>query len=108
MIDQTKFTYSPLGKVLGKQTKTIKIKEENKQINAIMNQNKRQVDLINNGPKNLSDKGIFKKCLKERFGEIVELTYETNFDDLIYYFKTGSNRKRFEDFENSIKLFEKT
>ena len=32
---------------------------------------------------------------------------ETNFDDLIYYFKGDSNGKRLDDFENWIKLFEK-
>ena len=30
VIEQPKFTYSPLGKALEKQTKTIKIKEKNK------------------------------------------------------------------------------
>ena len=39
MIEQAKFTYSPLGKALEKQTKT---SEERKQIGANMNQNKRQ------------------------------------------------------------------
>ena len=37
----------------------------------------------------------------------MELTDETSFVDLIYYFKGDNVRKRFNDFENRIKLFEK-
>ena len=33
--------------------------------------------------------------------------FKTNQNDLIYYFKSSSTRKRFEDFNNGIKLFEK-
>ena len=40
MIEQAKFTYSPLGKVFGKQTKTIKDKGE-KQVNALDSKTKR-------------------------------------------------------------------
>ena len=55
MIEQTMFTYSPLGKALEKQTNKQKIEEQRrKQIDANINQNKRQVGLINNDDKNLS------------------------------------------------------
>ena len=55
MIEQTTFTYSPLGKALEKQTSKQKIEEQKrKQIDANINQNKRQVGLINNDDKNLS------------------------------------------------------
>ena len=62
-----------------------------------MNPKERQVSLINND-KNLSLKGkerkeIFDKAAKERFEEITELTNETNFDDLIYYYKNMSRRR---------------
>ena len=48
-----------------------------------------------------------KKLFKERFDKIMELTDERNFDSLKYCFKGDSGRKRFDDFENRIKLFEK-
>ena len=49
-------------------------------------------------------KEIFEELVKERFDEIIELTNETNFDDLIYHFKGNTARKRFNDFKNEIKL----
>ena len=36
-----------------------------------------------------------------------ELTYETNYDDLKYYFKGDIARKRLDDFNNCIELFRK-
>ena len=55
MIEQTMFTYSPFGKALEKQTNKQKIEEQRrKQIDANINQNKRQVGLINNDDKNWS------------------------------------------------------
>ena len=48
-----------------------------------------------------------KGRITERFDEIIELTDETNFDDLIYYFKGDTARKIFDDFKNGMKLLEK-
>lgn len=45
--------------------------------------------------------------MKEWFDEIIELTDEINLDDSIYYFRKESSRKRFDEFENGINLFEK-
>ena len=61
-----------------------------------MNQNQRQVGLINKDGKNLSHKKIPPDLVRERFNEIIELTDETNFDDLIYYFECDTARKRFD------------
>ena len=63
--------------------------------------------LINEHGKNKSRKSIFEKLVKKRYHEVMELTDETSFVDLIYYFKGDNVRKRFNDFENRIKLFEK-
>ena len=49
---------------------------------------------------------IFNELAKEKFDKI-ELTDEINQNDLIYYFKGSSARKRFDDFKNGIKHFEK-
>ena len=32
---------------------------------------------------------------------------EKNFDESVFYFKGDNSRKRFNDFENGVKLFEK-
>ena len=53
-------------------------------------------------------KEMFEELVKERFDEIKELTNEINRNDLIYYFKGNTDRKRFDDLNNGIKLFEKT
>ena len=52
-------------------------------------------------------KEIFEKLVKERIDEVIELTDEINQNGLIYYFKGNISRKRFDDFTNGIKLFEK-
>ena len=48
---------------------------------------------------------IFDKLVKEKFGEIRELTNEINHDYLTYYFKSDTAKKRFDDFNNGIELF---
>ena len=52
-------------------------------------------------------KKIFEELLKERFDEIKELTDEVKQNNLIYYFKGNTARKRFDNFNNSIELFKK-
>ena len=52
-------------------------------------------------------KKTFEQLVKERFDEIKELTDEINQNDLIYYFKSNTSRKRFDDFNNCIELFKK-
>ena len=47
------------------------------------------------------------ETVKKRFDEIIELTNETNLDDLIYYFKEDSSSIRFNDFEKETIFFEK-
>ena len=52
-------------------------------------------------------KKMFEKLVKERFDEIIELTNEMNQNDLIYYLKGNTARKRFDDFNDDIKLLKK-
>ena len=97
VIKKAKFTYSPLGKALGKQTKTIE-EQSKKQIDAITSQNQ------DNDHK--SDyKTVFEGLVKERFDEIKSLTHEINQNYLIYYFKSNTSSKRFDGFNNSTELF---
>ena len=50
-------------------------------------------------------KKIFEELVKERFDEITELINEINYNYLIYYFKGNAARKKYNDFNNGIKLF---
>ena len=99
--EQSKVKYSPLGKAFGKQIKMIE-EQGRKQIDAIANQNKRSVTLINKDCHKDNYKEIFEKVVKERFDEIKELTDEISQNDLTYYFKGKTARKRFDDFNNGI------
>ena len=54
-----------------------------------------------------SHKEIVEELVKEIFDEIIELTNEANFNDLIYHFMGDTASKKFDGFENRIKLFEK-
>ena len=52
-------------------------------------------------------KNIFGELVKEWFDEIKESPNEINQNNLTYYFEGNTARKRFDDFNNGIKLFEK-
>ena len=88
IIEQAKFTHSPLGKALEKQTKTIEDQGE-KQIKAIQNQG--QIKTIKkysyddeDSPFISEQKEIFNKLLDERLEKITDLHERVNTKDLIY------------------------
>ena len=91
--------YSPLGKSFEKQTKMIE-EQGRKQMDAIMNQNERLM-VTNKDDHENNYKEIFEGLVKERFNEIKELT-DISQNDLIYYFKSNTDRKRLNDFNNDI------
>ena len=87
IIQQAKFTYSPLGKAFKKQTKTIK-DQGVKQTKAIqdnqlvVNINK---DVYNKDKLLLSkEREIFKDVYNKRLDEIEEMNNEIDYDDLDY------------------------
>ena len=102
LIEQAKFTYSPSGKAFGKQTKIIE-EQGRKQIEAITNQKERLAVLTNKDDHKDNYEEIFEELVKERFDEIEEL----NQNDLLYYFKGNTVRKRFHDFNNGIEILKK-
>ena len=105
-IEQAKFIYSPLGKAFEKQAKTIEEQGET-QMDVVTNQSKKLEALtIKDGDH--KDKEMCHELVKKRFDKIFELTNEISQNDLIYYFKGNSTSKTFDDFNNSIKRFEKT
>ena len=95
MIEQAKFTCSPLGKALEKQTKTIQ-DQGKKQIKAIQDHGK-QLDesnaLINKNDSDtenellLKAKEIYDKIVAERKNKINTLNNKIEYDKLTYRFK---------------------
>ena len=111
MIEQAKFTYSPLGEAFEKQIKTIEDQGE-KQIKAIQNQG--QVKTIKkytyddeDSPLISKQKEIFNELADKRLNEITELDKKVNLDDLVYRYKGKSPDVKFDKYDNSIDLFNK-
>ena len=90
IIEQAKFTYSPLGKAFEKQIKTIEDQGQ-KQVDALENfKSKEQTKAIiyksddDNTP---ISKKIYDEILEERMNEILKMSRETNYSNLVYDFK---------------------
>ena len=88
VIEQAKFTYSPLGKAFEKQTKTI-IDQGKKQVKAI--QDNKQLVNINNDDNDYKDKlllskarEIFKDIYNKRLDKIEEINNKTDYNNLNY------------------------
>ena len=89
IIEQAKFTYSPLGKAFEKQTKTIKDQGE-KQIKVIQDNNEQLVS-INNDDHDYENKlllskerEIFKNIYNKRLAKIEELSKKIDYNNLTY------------------------
>ena len=85
IVEQAKFTYSPLGKAFEKQTKTIEDQGE-KQIKAI--QDNKQPLISDNDYKNKlllsKEREIFKDMYNKRLDKIEELNNKIDYDNLKY------------------------
>ena len=89
VIEQTKFTYSPLGKTFEKEVKTIEDKGQ-KQIDALENlkvQNKQLVNVDDDYEDKLlhsKEREIYRNIYNKRLDKIEELTEKINDDNLIF------------------------
>ena len=111
IIEQAKFTYSPLGKAFEKQIKTIEDQGE-KQIKAIQDQG--QVKTIKKYAYDAEDtpliskqKEIFNELVDERLEEITDLDKKVNSDGLIYRYKGNTSNVKFDQFDNAFSLLDK-
>ena len=88
IIEQAKFTYSPLGKAFEKQAKTIK-DQGKKQVKAI--QDKQIVTNADYKDKLLlsKEREIFEDIYNKRLDKIEELNHEANYDNLEYVVVNG-------------------
>ena len=93
IIEQAKFTYSPLGKTFEKQIKTIE-DHGKKQIEALENLKPKAIE---NGSNNKSTitKEIYDKILEERLDEILEMSRKIDYSNLTYIFKGLTYSVRF-------------
>ena len=93
IIEQAKFSYSPLGKYFEKQTK--RIDDQGKKQDDILKTLKPKElkaieDKSDDNEKHLKFKKVFNEYSNERIGEIHNISKKMNFDNLTYHFK-GSN-----------------
>ena len=92
IIEQAKFTYSPLGKAFEKQIKTIEDRGE-KQIDALKDlKPKEQTKAItyksdDDNDKTSTSKEIYNEILEERMDEILKMSKKISHSDLVYDFK---------------------
>ena len=91
-IEQARFTYCPLGKAFEKQIKTIK-DQGKKQINALEKlKPKEQTKAITYNSDDYDDntpisKEIYDEILEERMDEVLKMSREINYGNLVYDFK---------------------
>ena len=111
MLEQSKFTYSPLGKAFEKQTKTIKEQGE-KQIKPIQDKipikstEKFTYD-INDSPKVLKEKNIYNKLTEESFEKINNLDKKVDASKLVFGYKGKTADQDFSKFDNALDLIDK-
>ena len=83
IIEQAKFTYSPLGKAFEKQTKTIKDQGE-KQIKAIQDNNKQLAKIQGVTIKNIFPQNILNDEAKREIDKILEIEKTVDREKLVY------------------------
>ena len=102
IIEQAKFTYSPLGKVFEKQTKTIEDQGE-KQVKAIQDK-----QLVNNVDKLLlsKEREIFKDIYNKRLDKIEELNNKIDYNNLKYVVVNSGKTFDFSTLKDLLTLLE--
>ena len=105
IIEQAKFTYSPLGKAFEKQTKTIEDKGE-KQIKTIQNDRKRSIsdDYYKNKLLIPKEREIFKDIFNKRLDKIEELNNKIDYDNLKYAVESSGDEYEFNKIKDPIAL----
>ena len=108
IIEQAKFTYSPLGKAFEKQTKTIKDQGE-KQIKAIQDNKEQSVNINNDDNyKNKlllsKEREIFKDIYNKRLDKIEELNKKIDYDNLKYTVISSGEEFEFDKSEDPLVL----
>ena len=105
IIEQAKFTYSPLGKAFEKQTKTIENKGE-KQIKAIQDNRKQLIsdDDYKNKLLISKEREIFKDIYNKRLDKLEELNNKIDYDNLEHVVEKSGDEYSFNKIKDPIVL----
>ena len=101
IIEQAKFTCSPLGKAFEKQIKIIE-DQGKKQIDALKNLKPKAIECGFNDNKPTITKEIYNKILVERLDEILEMGKEIDYNNLVYNFNGPTHPINFSIFDGPI------
>ena len=107
IIEEAKFTYSPLGKAFEKQTKTIE-DQGKKQVKAI--QDNKQLVNINNDDDykdkllHSEERKIFKDIYNKRFDKIEEISNKTDYNNLNYVVLSTGDEYDFNNLDDPLTL----
>ena len=104
IIEETKFSYSCLGKGFVKQTKTIK-DQSKKKIDALKVLEPKAIKSASNN-KPIITKESYDKILEERMDKIIEMRDKIDYSKLIYDFKGPTPPVDFAKFEGPIYIYD--
>ena len=113
IIEQKKFTYSPLGKAFDKQIKTIEDqgKKQVDALNTLKSDNKITIKKYTYDPRDTQfiskQKEIFNKLADERLGKISDLDERVNRNDLIYRYKGNVADRKFDEYDSALDIINK-
>ena len=113
IVEQTKFTYSSLGKTFDKQIKAIEDqgKKQADALNSLKSNNKITIKKYtcdpNDTPFISKQKEIFNKLADEKLEKITDLDEKVNHDHLIYRYKGKSADKKFDEFDSALGIINK-
>ena len=105
IIEQARFTYSPLGKSFEKQINTIKDQGE-KQIEALESLKKKEITSESDDNNTSITKEVYDKILEERMNEILKIRKKIDYDNLIYNFKGNTDPINIGKFEGPIYIYD--
>ena len=113
IIEQTKFTYSSLGKAFDKQIKATEDqgKKQVDALNTLKSDNKITIKKDTCDPNDTPfisiQKEIFNKLVDEKLEKITDLDEKVNHDDLIYRYKGKIADIKFDEFDNALGIINK-
>ena len=105
IIEQARFTYSPLGKSFEKQINTIKDQGE-KQIEALESLKKKEITSESDDNNTSITKEVYDKILEERMNEILKIRKKIDYDNLIYNFEGNTDPINIAKFEGPIYIYD--
>ena len=105
IIEQARFSYSPLGKSFEKQINTIKDQGE-KQIEALESLKKKEITSESDDNNTSITKEVYDKILEERMNEILKIRKKIDYDNLIYNFKGNTDPINIGKFEGPIYIYD--